>query len=151
MLTLTCCQDHILTENIWFVWSETSYSGDKMRCYNAGRTNERRTTEDRATQPMEAGGWVSQFLISFYGISIRSWITCIYHFTDNTFEFRYCNQIMKMSFISSAIVDLEIRFTGPPEQNYQIHHYHQYHQIRQIHHTHDIHLIHPSNQNWESN
>ena len=25
-----------------------------------GRTNERRTTEDRATQPMEAGGWVSQ-------------------------------------------------------------------------------------------
>ena len=39
MLTLTCCQDHILTENIWFVWSETSYSGDKMRCYNAGRTD----------------------------------------------------------------------------------------------------------------
>ena len=59
-MTLTCSQDHILTENIWFVWSETSYSGDKMRCYNAGRTNER-TTEDRATQPMEAGGWVSQF------------------------------------------------------------------------------------------
>ena len=56
-----------------------------------------------------------QFLISFYGISIRSWIICIYHFTDNAFEFRYCNQIMKMSFISSAIVDLEIRFTGPPD------------------------------------
>ena len=37
-MTLTCCQDHILTENIWFVWSETSYNGDKMRCYNAGRT-----------------------------------------------------------------------------------------------------------------
>ena len=31
---------------------------------DAGRqtTNERTTTEDRATQPMEAGGWVSQFL-----------------------------------------------------------------------------------------
>ena len=29
---------------------------------DAGRTtNERRTTEDRATQPMEAGGWVSQY------------------------------------------------------------------------------------------
>ena len=38
-MTLTCCQDHILTENIWFVWSETSYCGDKMRCYNAGRTD----------------------------------------------------------------------------------------------------------------
>ena len=59
-MALTCCQDHILTENIWFVWSETSYSGDKMRCYNAGRTDKRRTTEDRATQPLEAGDWVSQ-------------------------------------------------------------------------------------------
>ena len=29
---------------------------------NAWRqTNKRRTTEDRATQPMDAGGWVSQF------------------------------------------------------------------------------------------
>ena len=53
-MTLTCCQDHILTENIWFVWSETSYSGDERRC------NERTNTEDRATQPMEAGAWVSQ-------------------------------------------------------------------------------------------
>ena len=39
MLTLTCCQDHILTENIWFVWCETSYSGDERRCYRCG-TNE---------------------------------------------------------------------------------------------------------------
>ena len=23
MMTLTCCQDHILTENIWFIWSQT--------------------------------------------------------------------------------------------------------------------------------
>ena len=37
-MTLTCCQDHILTENIWFVWSKTSYSGDKRRCHYAGRT-----------------------------------------------------------------------------------------------------------------
>ena len=43
MLTLTCCQDHILTENIWFVWSETSYSGDERRCYRCGTTNEQRT------------------------------------------------------------------------------------------------------------
>ena len=42
MLTLTCCQDHILTENIWFVWSKTSYTaytGDERRCHYAGRTN----------------------------------------------------------------------------------------------------------------
>ena len=56
-MTLTCCQDHILTKNIWFVWSETSYSGDKMRCHYVGRQT---ISEDRATQPMEAGGWVSQ-------------------------------------------------------------------------------------------
>ena len=59
-MTLTCCQDHILTENIWFVWSETSYSGDERRCNGCGtnneRTNKRTNTEDRATQTMEAGG-----------------------------------------------------------------------------------------------
>ena len=60
MLTLTCCQDHILTENIWFVCSETSYSGGERRCHRCG-TTKRPITEDRATQPMEAGGWVSQF------------------------------------------------------------------------------------------
>ena len=38
MLTLTCCQDHILTENIWFVCSETSYSGYERRCYRCGTT-----------------------------------------------------------------------------------------------------------------
>ena len=39
MLRLTCCQDHILTENIWFVWSETSFCGDERRCNRCG-TNE---------------------------------------------------------------------------------------------------------------
>ena len=39
-MTLTCCQDHILTENIWFVWSETSYSGDERRCHGCG-TNDK--------------------------------------------------------------------------------------------------------------
>ena len=40
---LTRCQDHILTENIWFVWSETSYSGNERICNGCGtnkRTNE---------------------------------------------------------------------------------------------------------------
>ena len=54
MVTLTCCQDHILTENIWFVWSETSYSGDKMRCYNAGRTNEQLKIELLSQWKLEA-------------------------------------------------------------------------------------------------
>ena len=33
--------------------------GDEKRCYRCG-TNKRPITEDRASQPMEAGGWVSQ-------------------------------------------------------------------------------------------
>ena len=40
MLTLTCCQDHILTENVWFVCSETSYSGDERRCHRCGTTDD---------------------------------------------------------------------------------------------------------------
>ena len=55
MMTLTCCQDHILKENIWFVWSKTSDSGDKWRCYRCG-TTEQTNSEDRATKPMDAGG-----------------------------------------------------------------------------------------------
>ena len=27
---------HQLSENIWFVWSKTSYSGDKWRCHQGG-------------------------------------------------------------------------------------------------------------------
>ena len=53
-MTMTCCQDHILTENIWFVWSETSYSGDKRRCYNAGRTNEQLKIELLSQWKLEA-------------------------------------------------------------------------------------------------
>ena len=36
MMTLSCCQDHFITENIWFVWSQTSYSGDKWKYYWCG-------------------------------------------------------------------------------------------------------------------
>ena len=35
---------HHLSENIWFVWSKTSYSGDKRRCHGCG-TNERQTND----------------------------------------------------------------------------------------------------------
>ena len=42
---------HKLSENIWFVWSKRSYSGDKKGCHARGRTDEQRRTtecEDRA-------------------------------------------------------------------------------------------------------
>ena len=46
--------DDKLSENIWFVWSRTSYGGDKWRCRHAdGRTNER-TSEYSATQSMDS-------------------------------------------------------------------------------------------------
>ena len=45
--------DQELSENIGFVWSKTSYSGDvTMR---DERTNDKRTREDRATKPLDAG------------------------------------------------------------------------------------------------
>ena len=30
--------DQVLSENIWFVWSKPSYSGDKWRCHQGGKT-----------------------------------------------------------------------------------------------------------------
>ena len=53
IMRMTQCQDHILTENIWFVWSNTSYSGDVEM--SRMQDDERRTREDSATQPMDAG------------------------------------------------------------------------------------------------
>ena len=35
---------------------------------DVGRTNEQQTSEDRATQPMGAGGWVSQFILTAFTI-----------------------------------------------------------------------------------
>ena len=40
LVTMTHFQDNILTENIWFAWSKTSYSGDKRRCYRCGTTKQ---------------------------------------------------------------------------------------------------------------
>ena len=50
-MTLTCCQDHILTEKIWFVWSETSYSGDERRCYRCGTNEQQRTLKIELVSP----------------------------------------------------------------------------------------------------
>ena len=54
MLALTCCQDHILTENIWFVCSETSYSGDERRCHRCGTTDEQLKIELLSQWKLEA-------------------------------------------------------------------------------------------------
>ena len=56
MLTLTCCQDHIITENIWFYARKHHIVEMRGDVTDAGRTNEQPITEDRATQPMEDGG-----------------------------------------------------------------------------------------------
>ena len=52
-VTLTFCQYHILTENIWFVWSKHHIVEMRGGVTDAGRRTT--ITEDRATQPMEAG------------------------------------------------------------------------------------------------
>ena len=40
---------HKLSENIWFVWSKRSYSGDKKGCHARGRRTDGHTEcEDRA-------------------------------------------------------------------------------------------------------
>ena len=39
-------QDHIIIENIWFVWSKTfSKSGEKWRCHHAGPTEQANAME----------------------------------------------------------------------------------------------------------
>ena len=50
-LMMTHCQYYILTEIIWFVWSETSYTGDiaEMSPMQACRTNKRKTTRENRT------------------------------------------------------------------------------------------------------
>ena len=37
--------DQELSENVWFVWSETSYSGDERRCYRCGTNEQQRTVK----------------------------------------------------------------------------------------------------------
>ena len=58
MLTLTCCQDHILTPQKIYGLYGLKHHIVEMRggVTDAGRTNKRTNIEDRATQPMEAGG-----------------------------------------------------------------------------------------------
>ena len=60
MMMMKRCQDHILTENIWFVWSETSYSGDKWRCYWCRTDGQWKIV---LLSRWTVGGWVSQLWI----------------------------------------------------------------------------------------
>ena len=47
LATMTHCQDHILTENIWFFWSKLSYSGGKGPSHQAGRDDDDERTNKR--------------------------------------------------------------------------------------------------------
>ena len=72
------CQDHILTENIWVVWSETLYSEDERRCHGCG-TTEQRISEDRATQPiwkLEAEFRKAKIMLSARLFLIESFKSC---------------------------------------------------------------------------
>ena len=57
MMAMTHCQDHILTENIWFVWSKTPYSGYEWQPTNqpTGRLSfviMRQTQSNRLSQTL---------------------------------------------------------------------------------------------------
>ena len=72
--------DQELSENVWFVWSKTSYSGDKWRCHRCGtdgRTDGRRTREDNATQPLDDGRL--SFAITLAIVKGRRTSSIIYH------------------------------------------------------------------------
>ena len=62
-MMMTRCQDHISTENIWFVWSKTSYSGDKWRCHGCGTTTNERTREDSALSQWTVGKLSDQLYV----------------------------------------------------------------------------------------
>ena len=67
--------DQELSENVWFVWSKTSYSGDvTMR---DGRTDGR-TREDNATQPLDAGRLSFAILETEFAIDAHYLFSCYY-------------------------------------------------------------------------
>ena len=49
---------HKLSENIWFVWSKRSYSGDKRGCHACGRT-----TNNGRNVKIELEFWEAEFAI----------------------------------------------------------------------------------------
>ena len=98
-----------LPENIWFVWSKTSYSGDRGDVtMQDGRTN-KQTTEDRATQPMEAGGWVSQKMTQSTGAVYNTYLSKILLF-DNFLAFFCCVSIRLLTLL--VIVGLQLIRVG---------------------------------------
>ena len=71
MMMMTRCQDHILTENIWFVWSRTSYSWDKWRCNGCG-------TNDKQGKI----GLLSLLTVGRLSFAINSFENCLAFDTD---------------------------------------------------------------------
>ena len=64
--------DHVLSENIWFVWSKTSYSGDKRRCHQAPR-RDKRTNEQQ---------WKIE-LLSLWAVGRLSFANCVIQMNIN--------------------------------------------------------------------
>ena len=101
MMMMTRCRDHILTENIWFVWSTISYSGYVT---DAGRTTEQGKIE--LLSQWTVGSWVSQFhQLSFYG-----WTKCRLRsgFTGQNAYFGRCGKALRKAHRSPKSL-----FSGP--------------------------------------
>ena len=54
VISVLISSDQELSENVWFIWSKTSNSGD-VTMRDGRTTNDERTREDKATQPLDAG------------------------------------------------------------------------------------------------
>ena len=70
--------DDELSENIWFVWSRTSYSGDKWRCHHADGRTDKQTNKQVKIELLSlwtVWDWVSQYKRTFtcYWWSKRSY------------------------------------------------------------------------------
>ena len=77
---MTRCQDHILTENIWFVCSKTAQRRDVN---DAGRNDKR---EDNATQPMD--DWKAEFRNETNANPLLEWSMLLVCFSKGFLAFR---------------------------------------------------------------
>ena len=87
VIVITASPDNKLSENIWFVWYRTSYSGDdwlkmgrRRRCHHNERTN-KQTRGYSAIQLINTGSWVSQLgMVPSQKPNIRMmlrWVRCL--------------------------------------------------------------------------
>ena len=78
--------------HVWFVWSKTSYSGDKWRCYQCGRTND---------QQANIG------LLSFW--SVNRWVSQNWHLWRIHYKTHHFSLDMiehELSFLKSSFCEI---------------------------------------------